>query len=134
VFWFLDPFVDTVLVPGTVYLDHLWPSEASELYMRALVCGMFMAFGLYAGHLVTRARRAEELKREASLREHQLVRILDGFVPICAGCKKVRNDDDRWAPVEQFIHDRTGDQLTHGLCPECEEDTREGRVASGRPN
>jgi hypothetical protein len=42
-----------------------------------------------------------------------------GFVPICCHCKAVRDPAGRWHPVEEHIHDRTGDLPTHGICPPC---------------
>jgi hypothetical protein len=47
------------------------------------------------------------------------VNTLQGLVPICAQCKKVRNDGGYWEQVEVFINSQTGRQLTHGYCPEC---------------
>ncbi len=48
------------------------------------------------------------------------IRQLQGIIPICASCKKIRNDDGYWQQVEEYIHDHSDAQFTHGLCPECE--------------
>src|SRR5512134_1773569 len=55
----------------------------------------------------------------------QHIRKLEGLVPICANCKKIRNeganpfDQTSWTSFEKYISDRTDAEFTHGLCPEC---------------
>jgi len=47
------------------------------------------------------------------------IKVLRGIVPICASCKKVRNDSGFWEQVEKYIQERSEAKFTHGLCPEC---------------
>lgn len=47
------------------------------------------------------------------------VQQLSGLIPICAHCKKVRNDTGYWQQVEEYIAKHTAALFTHGLCPEC---------------
>lgn len=47
------------------------------------------------------------------------VKTLSGLIPICASCKKVRNDAGYWESVEVYIRDHTDAEMTHGLCPDC---------------
>ena len=47
------------------------------------------------------------------------VKRLSGLLPICAWCKKLRDDDGYWSSVEEYIADRSGADFTHGICPEC---------------
>ncbi len=47
------------------------------------------------------------------------IKILKGIVPICCMCKRVRDEDGYWRNLENFIHDRTGADFSHGVCPEC---------------
>ncbi|MDD2335241.1 MAG: diguanylate cyclase [Geobacteraceae bacterium] len=47
------------------------------------------------------------------------VKALKGFIPICASCKKVRNDDGYWKHLEQFISENSDAMISHGLCPDC---------------
>jgi hypothetical protein len=44
---------------------------------------------------------------------------LRGLVPICAGCKKIRNDKNYWEQVEHFLARNLEMSFTHGMCPEC---------------
>lgn len=47
------------------------------------------------------------------------VKVLSGLIPICASCKKIRNDTGYWQQLEIYFADRSGAVFTHGLCPEC---------------
>lgn len=50
------------------------------------------------------------------------VKTLESLIPICAYCKKVRNDDDLWEQIEQYVNERTGADFTHSICPSCLEE------------
>jgi len=45
---------------------------------------------------------------------------LQDIVPICAGCKRVRDDQEYWRSVERYLRDRLGVDFTHGVCPSCQ--------------
>lgn len=47
------------------------------------------------------------------------VRVLSGLLPICAWCKKVRDDKDAWQQLEAYIHDPSEAEFTHCICPAC---------------
>ena len=44
---------------------------------------------------------------------------LGSFLPICANCKKIREDDNSWTPIEAYICDHSETEFSHGICPEC---------------
>ena len=44
---------------------------------------------------------------------------LGSFLPICANCKKIREDDDSWTAIEVYIRDHSETEFSHGICPEC---------------
>ena len=52
------------------------------------------------------------------------VRQLKELIPICAWCKRVRDDEDYWHSIEEYIHVQTGTDFTHGICPHCLEAMR----------
>ncbi len=52
------------------------------------------------------------------------VRQLKELIPICAWCKRVRDDADYWQSIEEYIHVETGTDFTHGICPQCLEAMR----------
>ncbi len=56
------------------------------------------------------------LEREKALQE---VRILRGFLPICASCKKIRDDNGYWTQIEEYIRDHSEAEFTHSVCPDC---------------
>lgn len=47
------------------------------------------------------------------------VRQLSGLLPICAYCKRIRDDADYWQQIEQYLVEHSEAQFTHGICPEC---------------
>jgi GAF domain-containing protein len=52
------------------------------------------------------------------------IKTLQGLLPICAWCKRVRDDEGYWDQVEAYFHKYTGVDFTHGICPECLEKMR----------
>ena len=61
-----------------------------------------------------RFRLIEELTE--SLKQ---VKTLSGLLPICASCKRIRDDRGYWQQVETYIADHTNADFTHGICPDC---------------
>lgn len=47
------------------------------------------------------------------------VKRLEGIIPICSYCHKIRDDNDGWRRLEQYLVDHSEAQLSHGVCPEC---------------
>ncbi|MFZ2955951.1 MAG: response regulator [Candidatus Ozemobacteraceae bacterium] len=47
------------------------------------------------------------------------VKILSGLLPICASCKKIRDDRGYWQQIEVYIRDHSDAEFSHGICPEC---------------
>ena len=47
------------------------------------------------------------------------VKLLSGMLPICASCKKIRDDQGYWLQIESYIQERSEAEFTHGLCPDC---------------
>jgi len=68
-------------------------------------------------------RRRALRERESLIAELQAslsrVRTLSGLLPICASCKKVRDDKGYWHQVEAYIRDRSDAEFSHGICPDC---------------
>jgi PAS domain S-box-containing protein len=49
----------------------------------------------------------------------QKIKILQGLLPICARCKKIRNEKGIWTQLEAYISDKSEADFTHGICPDC---------------
>lgn len=47
------------------------------------------------------------------------IKTLQGIVPICAHCKRIRNDEGFWEQVEEYVRDHTYAQFSHSICPQC---------------
>jgi hypothetical protein len=47
------------------------------------------------------------------------VKLLTGLLPICAWCKRIRDDEGEWHRVEAYVSSRSAATFTHGMCPEC---------------
>jgi len=66
-------------------------------------------------------RNARERYRLVQELEEALTRVkqLQSLIPICAGCKKIRNDEGYWQDVTLYIREHAGVEFSHGLCPDC---------------
>jgi hypothetical protein len=49
------------------------------------------------------------------------IKTLRGIVPICANCKKIRDDQGYWKQVEEYVRDHSEAEFSHGICPACME-------------
>lgn len=49
------------------------------------------------------------------------IKVLRGFLPICASCKKIRDDKGYWYQIESYIKEHSEAEFSHGICPECAE-------------
>ena len=61
------------------------------------------------------------LGKQKGVLERQLeeIRTLQGLIPICYMCKKVKDDKGYWETVEKYVSKHSGAQFTHGICPAC---------------
>lgn len=68
-------------------------------------------------------RKAAETERERLIHELRdalaRVRTLSGLLPICASCKKIRDQQGAWHNLETYIRKNTEADFTHGICPDC---------------
>ncbi|WFB37043.1 hypothetical protein P3T73_04625 [Kiritimatiellota bacterium B12222] len=48
------------------------------------------------------------------------VKTLKGMIPICAGCKSIRDDEGFWQRIEIYLRDQTDAEFSHGMCPDCQ--------------
>jgi len=73
--------------------------------------------------LIERKQAATEREKLIAELQEALVQVrrLSGLLPICASCKKIRDDKGYWQQVEVYIHDHAGVEFSHGICPDCKE-------------
>jgi PAS domain S-box-containing protein len=85
-------------------------------------------------YFVSQNQDITETKRYAAEREKLILELqqtladvitLSGMRPICAGCKKIRDDRGYWKQVEVYVMDHSDAHFSHGLCPNCEKTFKE---------
>jgi len=71
--------------------------------------------------ITDRKRAEEELLQERNKLQDALAKVktLKGLLPICSGCKNIRDDKGYWKQIEGYIQDHSDAAFSHGICPEC---------------
>jgi len=98
------------------------PDLLSGFAVSVMACVLMMWIVL-ASHDRERDR-LEKAKAELE-RSLQEIRTLQGLIPICSWCKKMRNDEGLWQQMEHYITEHCDASFTHGICPECAKKQRD---------
>ncbi len=98
------------------YFILLTARQGDENHREAMTAGVddFLTKPLDREELETRLRVAERIIGFATQ-----VRQLKELLPICMYCKKIRDDQNYWKILEEYIHQYTGSDFSHGICPDC---------------
>ncbi len=84
-------------------------------------CALLLAgagFGLHRWRILS--LRHNEQRLQARIQDAVArIKVLSGLLPICASCKKIRDDQGYWEQIEVYIRDHSEAQFSHGLCPVC---------------
>ena len=99
-----------------VYFIMLTARSGRAEYLEAMDAGVddFLTKPLDAVDLQCRLRVAERI---LGLRKE--VQQLEGLLPICSYCKRIRDDADQWSSLEGYIEKRSEAEFSHGICPDC---------------
>jgi PAS domain S-box-containing protein len=103
--------------------DYRWAAWSSSA--AGAIGGLFYAVArdITEQKMLTAARDGLAVAREKLLKKLQdasiKIKTLEGLLPICSYCYRMRDEDGNWAPVEEFIEKRTTAEFTHGICPAC---------------
>lgn len=125
-------FWQSPLGPANVFLFHVvfhamrvglatllttrgWSEAAATLQILGDLEVSFFMVALFVGILIATL----QLRHQELTSAHAEVQTLSGLLPICAWCKKVRNDEGYWQQVEDYFSSRSGISFTHGVCTEC---------------
>jgi ABC-type multidrug transport system fused ATPase/permease subunit len=103
--------------------------DAAILLQAAVRVVFFLLVATVITYLSLVRKRAENLIRttlaEKEIMANKLqsalaeIKTLSGLVPICAWCKKIRDDKGYWQTVEQYVSEHSQAEFTHSMCPEC---------------
>ena len=117
--------------------DGVWNDQGVSLEVRVtppwwkarwfLAAMALVVLGLAVGTHWLRLRqhvRAEHVLQERVKAALADIKTLRGMLPICAWCKKVRDDGGYWSQIEQYVSERTEAEFTHGICPACRDGMR----------
>ena len=127
-----DTFLKLREKAGSVPVVLLTGLDDEALAIRAVHEGAqdYLIKGQVDGHLLSRALRYA-IERNKLIRELQdalaSVKTLSGMIPICAWCRKIRDDKGYWDQVEAYIESRSNATFTHGICPECAAKVQRGK-------
>jgi hypothetical protein len=79
--------------------------------------------GAMASFVDITGRKQTEMEKEDLINQLQKalakIKTLRGLVPICASCKKIRDDKGFWHQVEVYVRDHSAAQFSHSICPDC---------------
>jgi len=99
--------------------------EARQRHLALLlrIYGLIWVMGLLGIWLGAARLRAKERQQDELIDRLQValaeVKKLSGFLPICASCKKIRNDQGYWQQIEEYISSHSEAVFSHGICADC---------------
>ena len=112
--------------------DQVWNTEGAAVKLRLAphfhqtlayrLAGVLALAVAAAGIHFWRLQALRRRERDLSTRVKEAlaqVKILRGLLPICASCKKVRDDTGYWRQIETYIHERSEAEFSHSICPDC---------------
>ncbi|MBU1168411.1 MAG: hypothetical protein KKD44_02495 [Proteobacteria bacterium] len=94
-----------------------------ESLPRPLANGDVLWTGIF--YDITERKKKEEDMKELVSKLHKAIeeiKTLRGILPICANCKKIRDDKGYWTQIESYIQDHLEVEFSHGICPDCAEE------------
>jgi len=91
-------------IPHYIFNDTptLFPQRIGEIYIELLIFFIIVT-----------------VEMALFLKFYKQIRVLEGFISICANCKKIKNNQDRWEQMEKYITEHSLARFSHSLCPEC---------------
>jgi hypothetical protein len=111
------------IVASLLTVFPLFHKESIDEMWKAICNRSLALFAIWAEVYLGLQRWGTEEKREHALREREKameeVRVLQGFLPICASCKRIRDLEGSWTLLEKYISEHSEVMFSHGLCPEC---------------
>lgn len=115
---FVSLFSSAIWFLADHLLQHNYSSPFFSFWNTLIRLLSFLLISFFISKIA--ALLSAEKKISENLKEAmKQIKILRGFLPICASCKKIRNDQGYWEQIESYIHTHSEADFTHGLCEEC---------------
>jgi hypothetical protein len=92
--------------------------ETSWFQLLCVVAVLLAAAGAYKWRVRRMREQAKELERRVQEGLKQ-IQTLKGLLPICASCKKIRDDGGYWNQIETYVSHHSAAEFSHSICPEC---------------
>ena len=114
------------MLSGFILADWYFVAPRHSLVIDGTVSQLNAVFFFFLNLVVlffsSRARKA--LARERAMHDELLdalsnIKVLEGLLPICASCKKIRDGQGSWNQLELFIRNHSAADFTHSICPDC---------------
>lgn len=92
-----------------VILGYLYSPEGGELW-KVVLNRVLAVFAIWVTALLS-IKIIRESQKE--------IKMLQGLLPICSSCKKVRDDEGYWNQIESYVRTHSEAEFSHGICPDC---------------
>jgi hypothetical protein len=116
----IDRFLAVPVLDGEKLAGGVFLANKDEDYSNEDLALLQRIGALYA---IALQRKVFEDERERLILQYQValsqVKQLSGLLPICASCKKIRDDQGYWTQIEEYIADHSEADFSHSLCPDC---------------
>ena len=95
--------------------------ETIVTYAPDIEDGEVRGFSVVVADVTTLREREAALARTLRERDEAVAEALAlrGLLPICAGCKSIRDTNGQWHTIERYVEERTAVSFSHGMCPDC---------------
>ena len=106
--WIFESIIHVLFFRADSFIEEILTKDSMEIWMRLSIIFIFFGFGIFA-----------QITMEKLQKAHSQIKILTGLIPICANCKKIRDNKGSWNKLETYISNHSEAVFTHGICPEC---------------
>jgi len=106
--WVVESIIRVVIFKMGNFMEELLTDDPMELWVRSVVTALFIIFGFLFQFTFNKLQNA-----------HNEIKTLSGLLPICASCKKIRDDKGYWNTIEIYIQNHSDAKFSHGICPKC---------------
>ena len=121
--WFFETTLHVVVFKTGSFTEEIVSRHnPNELWMRFVILVIVLLFGYISQRMANNISIAYKKKREITEKLEdslQEIKVLRGILPICASCKKVRDDHGYWSQIENYIREHSEAEFSHSICPDC---------------